>query len=86
MRFQRNISLLLGRMEARRRVEFTKDSAVVALVSGGPATTTARRGGEAAATRLGMSAAKRRDSEAAARYAWQGRWPSVAPWKRQASG
>jgi len=35
MRFQRNISLLLGRMEARRCVEFTGANGMATLVGGG---------------------------------------------------
>jgi hypothetical protein len=35
MHFQRNISLLLRRMEARRRVEFTRGSSLAVLVGGG---------------------------------------------------
>ena len=47
MCFQRNISLLLGRMEARRRVEFT----------GGGGGSTVRRGGSGRTTRRGQPSA-----------------------------
>ena len=52
MRFERNISLLFGRMEARRCVVFTGGSGLTALVGGGPAAVAARRGREASAARL----------------------------------
>jgi hypothetical protein len=48
-----NISMLLGRMEARRSVEFNGGS--------GPATTSARRGKEAAPTRLGEGSRSARE-------------------------
>jgi hypothetical protein len=50
MCFQRNISLLFGRMEARRRAG---GNGPVALVGGRPAATASRRSGKAAAARLG---------------------------------
>jgi hypothetical protein len=46
MRFQRNISLLLGRMQARRHMEFTGASGLVTLVGGGLAAPAARHGRE----------------------------------------
>jgi hypothetical protein len=81
MHFQRNISLLLGRMEARRCVVFTEGSDLAAPVGGGPAAVAACCRREASAARLGEGcsalrlagpAAERRDSEAAAQHAWQG--------------
>jgi hypothetical protein len=49
MRFQHNIFLLLGRMEARRCVVFTGGSSLAALVGGGPVAVAACRGWEASA-------------------------------------
>ena len=51
MCFQRNISFLLGRMEARRCVVFTGGCGLTALVGGRPATVTSRRAREASAAR-----------------------------------
>jgi hypothetical protein len=53
MRFQRNISLLLGRMKARWRVEFTGASGLATLVGSRPPMAVARRGREASAARRG---------------------------------
>jgi hypothetical protein len=55
---QRNISFLFGRIEARRHVEFTGGNDPTALVGGGSPAPAARRGKEAAPTRLGEGATR----------------------------
>jgi hypothetical protein len=55
MRFPRNFSLLLNRMEARQCVVFTEDSGPVALVGGGPAARATRCGREAPTARAAGS-------------------------------
>ena len=63
MRFQHNISLLLGRMDARRCVVFTGGCGLAALVGGRPVVVAARRAREAsAAPCLAGPAIERRDS------------------------
>jgi hypothetical protein len=51
MRFQRNISLLLSRMEAHHRVMFTGGSGSATLLRGGPVVVAACCGREASAAR-----------------------------------
>jgi hypothetical protein len=77
MRFQSNISLLLGRIEARRHVEFTENSGPLAEAA-------SWRGGEVVAARLGEGsrapclAAERQDIAGASRLAsW---WPLPPEW------
>jgi hypothetical protein len=57
MRFQRNISLLLGRMQTRQRVEFIRASGLVMLVGGGPPALATRHGREASGTQHGEETA-----------------------------
>ena len=81
--FECNISLLLGRMEARRCVVFTGGSGLAVLVGGGPAAVAACRGMEASAARLGEgSSTPRLVGPVAERHAWQGQRPSGAPRRR----
>jgi hypothetical protein len=100
IRFQRNIPLLLDRMEAHRCVMFTGGSGPAALIGGGGSGSgcTSRNGGigctssgEGVTARIGEGnhvlhlagpAAERRDSEVAARCAWQGQRPSTAVRRR----
>ena len=56
MRFQRNISLLLGRMEARQYVVFTGGSGPTTFVGGEPVVVTTRREREASAARAAAAA------------------------------
>jgi hypothetical protein len=95
IRFQRNFSLLLGRMEARRCMVFNEGSGPAALVNGEPAAVAARCRRDASGARLGEGSsvscrakpvAERHDLEAAARRAWQGQRPSGAlqRWSRAA--
>jgi hypothetical protein len=75
MRFQRNISLLLDKMEARRCVVFTEGSGCTlrkggmgSMSSGEP--TAARLGEGSSVLRLAGPAAEHRDSDAGTRRAW----------------
>jgi hypothetical protein len=78
MRFQRNIFLLLGKMEARRCVVFTRGSGPAALVGGRSAPVATRRGREASAARAAGRPRPRDLERAAARRAWQ---PTTVPGK-----
>ena len=82
MHFQRNISLLLGRTEARRCVVFTGGSGPVAFVGGGPTAVVARCGKEASAARAAERLRPRDLERAAARRAWQGRQPHAVTRRR----
>ena len=82
----RNISLLLGRMEARRRVEFVGDSGSTTLVGDGLTTVAVRGGTEVSATRRSREVEGSRGLEAVARRAQQAgptvRWSSAAARRR----
>jgi hypothetical protein len=88
MRFQRNISLLLGKMETRRCV-FTGGSDPASLIGDGLAAMATRHGKEASAARRQEghgdatwrgAVAERRDSEAAACCASEGQRPCAQGW------
>jgi LDH2 family malate/lactate/ureidoglycolate dehydrogenase len=85
----RNISLLLGRMEARHCVEFAGQGGINHATRG---EAKGSRGSEAAAHRAWQAGpvTERRGSEAATRRARQAGlavwWPSAAPPRRQVSG
>ena len=73
MRFQPNISLLLGRLEARRCVVFSGGSGPAALVGSGTAAVAARCGSEASFAQATGRPQLCDLESAAARRAWQGR-------------
>jgi hypothetical protein len=82
MRFQPNISLLFGRMEARRCVVIIGDSSPTALVVGRPATVATRRVMEASGARA-AGRPRLHDLERPARHrTWQHRQPRAVTWRR----
>ena len=82
MCFQRNISLLLGRMEARRCVVFAGGSGPAALVGGGSAAVAACRGREASAARAAGRPWPYDLERVATPYAYQDRQPSAVTRRR----
>jgi hypothetical protein len=70
MHFQRNIFLLIGRMEARQCVVFIGGNGPTTLVGGGPATVTARHGREASTAQVAGRPWSRNLEWAIARCTW----------------
>jgi hypothetical protein len=77
MRFQRNISLLLGRIEAHHRVVFTGGGGSATLLRGGPVIVAACRGREASAARAARRPRPHNLGRAAGCHTWKARKTSA---------